>query len=43
MTVEDPSPELVDELKAVGETMTSEWLEAAGEDGQAIVDAYSAN
>ena len=43
MTVEDPSPELVEELKTIGETMTSEWLEAAGDDGRAIVDAYSAN
>jgi len=24
----------------VGETMTAEWLESAGEDGKAIVDKY---
>jgi hypothetical protein len=29
-------------LREVGETMTQEWLEAAGEDGQAIVDDYKA-
>lgn len=33
---------LMGELKAIGETMTAEWLEAAGETGQAIVDAYNA-
>jgi hypothetical protein len=26
----------------VGDTMTQEWLEAAGEDGAAIVDDYKA-
>ncbi|WGW05731.1 TRAP transporter substrate-binding protein [Tropicibacter oceani] len=33
---------LVDELKAIGETMTAEWLENAGDEGKAIVDAYKA-
>jgi TRAP-type C4-dicarboxylate transport system substrate-binding protein len=42
MTVERANPELVAELKAIGETMTAEWLEAAGETGKAIVDAYRA-
>jgi len=27
-------------LRDIGGTMTSEWLENAGEDGQAIVDSY---
>ena len=40
MTVGPAGEGLVNELKAIGETMTSEWLEAAGADGQAIVDAY---
>ena len=40
MTVEKASDEMVEGLKAVGETMTTEWLEAAGEDGAAIVDAF---
>ncbi len=30
-------------LKEVGATMTAEWLEAAGETGKAIVDAFKAN
>ncbi|WP_232372750.1 TRAP transporter substrate-binding protein [Acuticoccus mangrovi] len=42
MTVEAPSDELAAELKAIGDTMTTEWLEQAGDAGQAIVDAYKA-
>jgi len=34
---------LVAELKAIGETMTAEWIEAAGDDGKAILDAYNAS
>ena len=41
MTVGRAGDGLVSELKVIGETMTSEWLEAAGADGQAIVDAYN--
>jgi hypothetical protein len=33
---------LMDELRAIGETMTAEWLEASGEEGAAIVEAYRA-
>jgi len=40
MEVGPASDELVGELEAIGETMTAEWLESAGEEGQAIVDAY---
>ncbi|MEO1677219.1 MAG: TRAP transporter substrate-binding protein [Pseudomonadota bacterium] len=40
MTVEKASDGLVEELKAIGETMTTEWLETAGEDGAAIVETY---
>jgi len=42
MTVQPASDKLTAELKEIGETMTEEWLEAAGEQGQAIVDAYRA-
>ncbi|MVA99164.1 C4-dicarboxylate ABC transporter substrate-binding protein [Nitratireductor sp. CAU 1489] len=42
MTVAEPSEKLVEELKAIGDTMTAEWLEQAGEQGKAIVDAYKA-
>lgn len=43
MTVQRAGDALVDELKVIGDTMTTEWLEAAGADGQAIVDAYRGN
>jgi len=42
MTVGPAGDSLVGELKTIGETMTAEWLEAAGADGKAIVDAYQA-
>ncbi|MEO1607716.1 MAG: C4-dicarboxylate ABC transporter substrate-binding protein, partial [Pseudomonadota bacterium] len=40
MTVGKASDEMVEGLKAVGETMTAEWLEAAGDEGAAIVDSF---
>jgi TRAP-type C4-dicarboxylate transport system substrate-binding protein len=40
MTVEKPSKQLESELKKIGVTMTQEWLEKAGPDGKAIIDAY---
>jgi len=43
MKVEQPSEQLVKDLQAFGETMTSEWLSQTGENGKAIVDAYRAN
>jgi len=43
MQVASPSDQLKGELRGFGETMTSEWLEAAGAQGQAIVDAFMAN
>jgi len=42
MTVGPASDTLVGELQKVGETMTAEWLEAAGAEGKAIVDAFKA-
>ena len=40
MTVAPPSAAFAAELKKIGDTMTSEWAQKAGPDGQAIVDAY---
>lgn len=40
MSVADPGETLAQELEGIGQTMTNEWLAEAGEDGQAIVDAY---
>ena len=36
-----PGDTLKGELTVFGETMAAEWLEAAGENGKAIMDAYS--
>jgi len=43
MTVGPAGDGLVAELKEIGVTMTNEWLEAAGDQGQAIVDAFKAS
>ncbi|GGK62540.1 TRAP transporter substrate-binding protein [Amphritea balenae] len=42
MTVTEAGDQLRDDLKKVGETMTAEWLESAGEVGQAIINDYNA-
>ncbi len=42
MTVGPAGDSLVEELKGIGNTMATEWLESAGADGQAILDAYKA-
>ena len=42
MTVGPAGDELMSGLREVGVTMTSEWLEAAGDDGAALVDAFKA-
>lgn len=42
MTVEPASDMLKGELQEIGKTMTAEWLEASGAEGQAIVDAFMA-
>ncbi|MGI9401801.1 MAG: TRAP transporter substrate-binding protein [Rhizobiaceae bacterium] len=41
MTVGPASDTMKNELKEIGETMTSEWLEAAGDKGKAIVDKFN--
>ncbi|MCV6591406.1 MAG: TRAP transporter substrate-binding protein [Silicimonas sp.] len=43
MTVGPAGDKLVSDLQEIGATMTSEWLEAAGDDGAAIVDSFKAN
>lgn len=40
MTVEPAGDQLMSDLQEIGATMTAEWLEAAGDEGQAIVEAY---
>lgn len=38
--ISEPSEALSKRLEKVGKTMTDEWLERAGPDGQALIDAY---
>ena len=42
MFVGPAGDELMSGLREIGDTMTAEWLEAAGEDGKAIVDDFKA-
>ncbi len=42
MTVAAPSEQLRSELAAFGAIMTDEWLEAAGDAGAAVINAYKA-
>lgn len=40
MKVAQPTDKLSNQLAEIGETMTEEWLQDAGEEGQAIVEDY---
>ena len=40
MTIVEPSAQLKADMKKVGDTMLQEWLQKAGPEGQAVVDAY---
>ncbi len=42
MSVAPASAELAAELREIGTTMTAEWLETAGDEGKAIVEAFKA-
>ncbi len=42
MTVGPAGPQLVSDLKKIGETMTAEWMEKSGAEGKAIVDEFKA-
>ncbi|WP_100640401.1 TRAP transporter substrate-binding protein [Marinobacter salexigens] len=39
--VSEPSPQLIKHLQKIGEAMTAEWLNRAGESGQELLDAYN--
>ncbi|MEM8852935.1 MAG: TRAP transporter substrate-binding protein [Pseudomonadota bacterium] len=43
MAVADPPAPLLEDLKAAGSTMSQEWLEDAGDEGKALLDAMNAN
>lgn len=40
MTVVEPSAQLMDQLRKIGEQLTEEWVKAAGEDGTKIMSQY---
>ena len=40
MTIVKPSPQLMGDMKKIGDEMLSDWLKQAGTDGKEIVDAY---
>jgi len=40
MTIVAPSAQLTGDMKKVGDTMLKEWLDKAGPEGAAVVDAY---
>ncbi len=40
MTVSQPSETLSAQLAEIGETMTAEWLEDAGDEGRQVIEAY---
>ena len=40
MSIQPPGDQLRADLEKIGQTMTDEWLEATGEAGKKIVDAY---
>ena len=40
MNIVAPSAALTSDMKKVGDTMLKEWLEKAGPEGQAMIDAY---
>jgi TRAP-type transport system periplasmic protein len=40
MTIAPPTPQLKADMTKVGDTMLKEWLEKAGPEGQALVDAF---
>ena len=42
MTVYAPSAQLMTDMRKVGDTMLKEWLDKAGPEGKAVVDAYRA-
>ena len=41
MQILPPSPQLKADLKKVGDTMLKEWLDKAGPEGKALVDAFN--
>lgn len=43
MTIHKPSAKLQADMKQVGQVMQADWLKKAGQEGQAVMDAYRKN
>ncbi len=41
MTIVTPTPQLKADMKQVGDTMRKEWLDKAGPEGKALIDAFN--
>lgn len=41
MTIVTPTPQLMGDMKKIGEEMVADWLKQAGADGKEILDAYA--
>ena len=41
MTVVKPTPQLMADMRKIGDEMTADWLKQAGADGKEILDIYS--
>jgi TRAP-type C4-dicarboxylate transport system substrate-binding protein len=41
MQIMQPSAQLSSDMKKVGDTMLKEWLDKAGPEGKALIDAYN--
>jgi TRAP-type C4-dicarboxylate transport system substrate-binding protein len=41
MTISEPTATLMQELKAIGKTVSADWLANAGADGKAVMDTYA--
>ena len=41
MEISAPSEQLASDFKAIGEVMTADWFEKAGDEGKAVVDSYN--
>ena len=40
MTIEGPSDQLRTDFVTIGDQMTQEWLDRAGDNGKSVIEAY---
>jgi len=41
MTIVTPTPQLMSDMRKIGDEMVADWLKQAGADGKEIIDAYN--